>query len=246
MKEIWKDISGYESIYQVSNLGRVKRIVFKNGTTEKLKEKVLKPSDNGKGYKIVGLCKNGKIKNHYIHRLVAEAFIPNPNNYEEVNHKDFNKDNNIIDNLEWVTPLQNTRHYTDSQFAKETNINRGEKLKKIYYDIFIKDKEKYIINMYKNGYNISQIAKKYNLGNNMISKILKENQVEIRKYKNVNIKCYKDGKLVKTFKRYNDIIVFVKNNCNTNAKDLTILHEVKDAITLRRKTNKKYGFVWEK
>ena len=78
MQEIFKDIKGYEGLYQISNIGRVKALVFRNGTTLKEKEKLLNPTDNGNGYLIIGLSKGGKKKNFYIHRLVAETFIDNP------------------------------------------------------------------------------------------------------------------------------------------------------------------------
>ena len=77
MEEIWKDIEGYEGIYQVSNLGNVKNI---------RKDKIRKPSINPNGYKMVNLYKNGNFKNLLVNRLVAKAFIPNPNNYPVVNH----------------------------------------------------------------------------------------------------------------------------------------------------------------
>lgn len=92
--EIWKDIVGYEGLYQVSNFGKVKNIKTL---------KILKPSLTYNGYEMVKLSKNSKVKNFRINRLVAEAFIPNPNNYPIVNHKDGNKLNNNINNLEWCS-----------------------------------------------------------------------------------------------------------------------------------------------
>lgn len=77
MKEKWKRIAGYEESYEISNFGRVKSLTFRNGTTYRLKEKILSPTDNGKGYLIISLSKNTKRKNFYIHRLVAEAFLDN-------------------------------------------------------------------------------------------------------------------------------------------------------------------------
>ena len=108
MKEIWKDIIGYEGLYQISNLGNVKRIT-KNC-------KILKQSDNRNGYKLVGLCKNNKRKNYYIHRLVAIAFIENKENYKEINHKDNNKSNNIVDNLEWCNRNYNVKYSYDKGY----------------------------------------------------------------------------------------------------------------------------------
>lgn len=105
MQEIWKDIKGYKGLYQVSNFGKIKRI--------NPKMKILKETDNGNGYKIVGLCKNNKRKNYYVHRLVAEAFIPNLNNFKEINHIDNNKSNNIVNNLEWCTRNYNVKYSYD-------------------------------------------------------------------------------------------------------------------------------------
>lgn len=99
MKE-WKDIAGYELYYQISNIGQVKR---------KDTGKILKNNIRN-GYEYVTLCVNGQRKKFYVHRLVAIAFIPNPNSYEQVNHKDGNKSNNKVDNLEWCTQKENLMH----------------------------------------------------------------------------------------------------------------------------------------
>ena len=101
--EIWQPVEGYEGIYEISNLGRVKSLKY--GV-----EKILKPVNNGWDYLQVNLCKNGKIKRLYIHRLVAEAFLPNPEGFEQVNHKDENPLNNCIENLEFCTPKYNNNY----------------------------------------------------------------------------------------------------------------------------------------
>ena len=103
MEEIWRDIKGFEGKYMVSNLGRAKSLNYRNTG----KEKIMKPQDNGKGYLFVQLCKDGKVKNCRINRLVAQAFLPNTNNLPEVNHKDENPKNNCVDNLEWCTRQYN-------------------------------------------------------------------------------------------------------------------------------------------
>lgn len=104
MDEIWKDIEGYEGLYQVSNLGNVKSV--KNG--------LLKPG-NSRGYRRVTIYDNGKPHSFTIHRLVAKAFIPNPENLPCVNHKDENKHNNCYTNLEWCTVSYNNAYGTKGQ-----------------------------------------------------------------------------------------------------------------------------------
>lgn len=111
MEEIWIDISGYEGKYQVSNLGRVRSLIYKNNANGKIykREKLLKQFYDRNGYLRVDL-KMGKRKNAQVHRLVALAFIPNPLEKPQVNHKDKDKENNKVDNLEWVTNQENQLH----------------------------------------------------------------------------------------------------------------------------------------
>lgn len=115
--EIWIDIQKYEGLYQISNLGRVKSIprLVGEGTRFKhiSKERIIKSHPNKSGYLQVRLCKNGVMSASIsIHRLVAIAFVPNPDNLPEVNHKDEDKLNNSPDNLEWCTKAYNTRYGT--------------------------------------------------------------------------------------------------------------------------------------
>ena len=114
MQEIWKDIEGYEGLYQVSNKGRVKSLKRKicsnsNHKYNTLSEKLLKLSGGGKYIQVI-LCKDGKTSAKLVHRLVAQAFIPNPNNLPCVNHKDENKKNNDVRNLEWCTYKYNNEY----------------------------------------------------------------------------------------------------------------------------------------
>ena len=111
MTEIWKDIEGYNGIYQISNLGRVKSL----GNTKNKKDKIIKPVKNNKGYLRVSLHKSNTLTRMYVHRLVAIAFIPNINNYPQINHIDENKSNNCVDNLEWCTAKYNCNYGTKNK-----------------------------------------------------------------------------------------------------------------------------------
>ena len=111
MNEIWKDIPEYEGIYQINNFGIVKRIERKSKYRKnvKIKEKIIKEYIGTWGYKMVSLYKNNHQKTEFVHRLIAKTFIQNPNNYPVINHKDGNKLNNNINNLEWCTVSHNNK-----------------------------------------------------------------------------------------------------------------------------------------
>ena len=106
-KEYWRPVLGYEGLYEVSNWGRVKSLP-RNGTVKYAR--ILKPDTDKDGYLYVVLSKNNKQKLFKIHRLVAEAFIPNPNNLPMINHKDENKQNNNAENLEWCDNKYNINY----------------------------------------------------------------------------------------------------------------------------------------
>ena len=135
-EEIWCPIKGYEGLYEVSYQGRVKSLKFG-------KERILKPLRHTSGYLQVNLCKNGEVKHCLVHRLVAQTFIPNPDNLPEVNHKDENKTNNKVSNLEFCDAKYNINYGTrndrcskpvlqftkDGEFVKEwkssTDVERN-------------------------------------------------------------------------------------------------------------------------
>lgn len=126
-KEIWKDVKGYENLYQVSNLGNVKRlnsiVKYSNNIKANHKERVLK-FDETKGYNRVALSKNNKVKRVLVHRLVALTFLQNEFNKPCVNHKDGNKLNNQLINLEWCTYSENENH----SYNLLNKINHNRKL----------------------------------------------------------------------------------------------------------------------
>ena len=142
MNEIWKtavyDSEIYEELYKVSNLGRILSLNYRNTG----KPGLMTPSDNGYGYFQVGLSKNKKTKWCQVHRIVAETFLPNPENKPQVNHKDENKTNNFVflnedgsvdkekSNLEWSTPKENSNHGTRNERISKTQTN-GKLSKKV-------------------------------------------------------------------------------------------------------------------
>lgn len=145
MDEIWKDIEGYEGLYQVSNLGNVYSCKYK---------KIFKPCIRRKYFSVI-LSKNKVIKNCYVHRLVAAAFIPNPDNKPQVNHKDLNKLNNELSNLEWVTVKDNIIH----------GINKGARKKS--YLSSAKNNKLRILRL-NSGYKTTEIAKILNVSKGLI------------------------------------------------------------------------------
>ena len=166
--EIWRDIKDYEGLYQVSNMGRVKS--FHNG-----KELVMKITFDRCGYAHVVLVKNGVRKTHRVHILVAKAFIENTENKPEVNHKDGNKWNCRVDNLEWVTKSENQQHAVktglqksgvDSPKAKFTE----DQVREIRRICILDDKE----------FGINALARKYDVRKSVIGNI-----VHGKTYKNV-------------------------------------------------------------
>lgn len=137
--EEWRPVKGYEGLYEVSDMGRVRsldRIVIASTPESPWYKRVspgriLSGGENGFGYRFVYLGKNGVISRHYIHRLVAAAFIPNPNNYPIINHKDENRSNNCADNLEWCTHKYNANYGGHIERVRrfllsDKNPNRGK------------------------------------------------------------------------------------------------------------------------
>lgn len=143
MEEEWRDIKGYEGYYQVSNLGRIRsldRIILKiNGHTERRKGQLMSQVYDKDGYLTVGLRKDRRKITYGVHRLVANAFIQNPYNLPEVNHKDENKENNNIDNLEWCTTKYNINYGT--AIDRRTLYDKTRPILVYQYNNFIREYE---------------------------------------------------------------------------------------------------------
>lgn len=178
MKEEWKDIKGYEGYYQVSNLGNIKSFIYFNGHEYIYRERILKPQNNR--YLTVRLAKNKKVKQYTIHRLVAEYFISNEDKKPYVNHKDGNKYNNRVDNLEWCTAKENTQHaYKNNLIARITERKKEATLKNVK-KAWEKTRKK--INQYdlngnfiKEYKSISEASKTNNIPTSSISNCCKKN-----------------------------------------------------------------------
>lgn len=117
--EVWKDVVGFEGLYRVSNTGLVKTVPRIDSLGRNVREIVLKTRHNNRGYVQVHLYKDGKGYMQLLHRVVATAFLPNPTNLPQINHKDEDKDNNALSNLEWCTNLYNRRYGTGYQRSCE-------------------------------------------------------------------------------------------------------------------------------
>ena len=124
-EEIWRPIEGYEGLYEVSNLGRVRSLDRYDSRNQFRKGRIMKQNNDGRDYMSIQLCLNGKLKKYFVHRLVAEAFLPNPDNLPQVNHKDEDKSNNRVDNLEWCTAKYNLSYGTRNIRIRETLIKNG-------------------------------------------------------------------------------------------------------------------------
>lgn len=144
MAEIWKDVIGYEGLYQVSSLGQIKSLSYSGGS----KERILKQYTRPDGYLSVALTKDGKHMTKTVHRLVATAFLPNPNNLEMINHKDEVRSNNSVDNLEWCSRSYNQLY----------SLNIHAERKQLFADNF-KNKSSFIKKGVPHKYNIRVVKK---------------------------------------------------------------------------------------
>lgn len=158
MKEIWKDIKEYQGKYQVSNLGKIRTLIKWDLNKRKYIATIknIKLRKDKDGYILVDLHKNNKTKTFKVHRLVAEAFISNPNNYPQINHKNEIKNDNRVENLEWCSNEYNARYGTKNQRAAKKN-----KKKVLQYDLkgnFIEEYSSLTEAGSKNNMNITNIS----------------------------------------------------------------------------------------
>lgn len=183
MEEEWKDVVGFEDYYMVSNFGRVlskERYMNNHGAKVLKPEKIVSHYHTKCGYCQIDLSVDGKKYKRYVHRLVAEAFIPNPDNFPEVNHKDENKDNNLADNLEWCTRKYNQvysfgmseNHCVDCGKVIGLHSNRcvfcnNKNLRKAY-----PDKENLLYDVKELGF--SGAGRKYGVSNTTIKRWCKQ------------------------------------------------------------------------
>ena len=224
MEEIWKDIHNYEKYYQVSDSGKIRslnRYVKDSRKTQFIKGKILKPFDNGKEYMMVSLLKDGKKKNHYVHRLVAEHFIDDFAFDKVVNHKNFNKEQCGIGNLEMMTQQENIKYSIVHNRYKNAHIQNGvERRKKSLLRVI--HNQKTILDRYDNGESIDSISKSLHLKIENVRDFVGKKRRE-------KIICVETGEQFDTIKDAND-----KYGVTT----------IGDAILGRQKTSA--GYHWMK
>jgi hypothetical protein len=138
MEEVWKDIPGYEGMYQVSNMGRVRsldRYITRNGAPAKITGRILRHKYGKDEYERTSLCKESKVESVIVHRLVAQAFIENPEAKITVNHINGNKHDNRAVNLEWNTYAENNSHAAENGLNKMTEKNNKCSKQVAQYDL---------------------------------------------------------------------------------------------------------------
>lgn len=189
--EIWKPVVGYDGVYEVSNIGRVKRLVGYHCW----KDRVLRQNLVRGNYCMVILSVNDDKKPSPVHRIVAKAFIPNPLNKPFINHKDANPKNNCVDNLEWCTQSENIKHAVKlgrmkcnfPKYSKENHPSYGKPLsykskkqmsesKKVYSDEIISN----ILREYKSGVKQSELHRKYKISRSYLSQLVNNKKQRVR------------------------------------------------------------------
>lgn len=176
MIEQWRPIKNYEGIYEISNLGNVKSlartIIKKDGKKQTFKERILNKRHNGYGYYQVGLNSKGKRVYFYIHRLVGEAFIDNPNDLPQINHINGNKEDNFVNNLEWISAKDNTIH------SWKTGLSKGREnhgMSKLTNNEVLEIRKKYL----SKNYSQRKLAKEYSVSQKTIYNIINKKQWKV-------------------------------------------------------------------
>lgn len=167
---IWKDVVGYEGLYEISSLGDIKSLkrYCKSKTGFRVvPEKILKPKIDKYGYLVLHISKNNVRWNITIHRLVAIAFLPNINNYPQINHKDGNKLNNVVENLEWCSASYNVQHSFDNK------LNIPIKGSKRAFSKMTEEKVIEVRYRYKNeDISLKNLSKSYNISTQTLHSII--------------------------------------------------------------------------
>lgn len=172
IKEIWKDVEGYETLYQVSNLGNVKRLKgirnYVDGRSYKYKEEIMNFDYSTPGYKRYCFTKNKKTLKREVHRFLAIAFIPNPENKPQVNHINGIKTDNRVENLEWVTARENLMHATRTGLRRNARSHKIHTCKINEFTILAIRR----LHRINPEFNRSDVARKLNVNYNVIWKII--------------------------------------------------------------------------
>ena len=170
--EIWKDIPGFEGLYQASNEGRIRSLTRQVYNYIK-PGRILKSNIKNSGYLYLSISNgNNKFKHANVHRLVALAFIPNPDSKPQVNHKDGNRLNNNVDNLEWCTAKENINHSLDSRRYK-IGLQKKKETRERSFDLKVFKYKDEVVNLYDSHNTVETIASMVGIGRDFVTRILR-------------------------------------------------------------------------
>lgn len=219
--EVWKPVKGYEGYYEVSNQGRVKSLVGWNGHKYVNREKIIsgwkqKTSKDGSYQRfVVRLKKNGKGKELKVHRITAEAFIPNIGNKPNINHIDGNPLNNKVENLEWCTQKENVEHAVKTGLIKVSAYQNKEEL----------------IELYKEGHSIKELSKRFVSNEKSVRNVLNEAKINIKGPEFYQNKYFIDKEqLVKDLKSGMSNLEIAKKHKTNNGLIATYKYQLKKGI----------------
>lgn len=171
--EQWKDVRGFDGAYQISSAGRIRSAPRRVWNYTK-PGRYLKQNKKENDYlQLTLVSPEGDRHPHvYVHRLVAEAFIPNPSNYSQVNHKNCDKEDNRAENLEWVSPAQNVAHFRRSHLAAKYDSDKAKTLNNKAVQFILDNKDR-VIYLYDSGRSIEDVAMEVHIGRDRVADILK-------------------------------------------------------------------------